>query len=396
MLRRLSGVLLLLLVTLGTSGFISPTVAQEAGTTVYVRTVAPDGTAITDACYTFVNASLEGCDENRDGYIRFQGIAEGTYILQQTRPVAGFLPVGELPVTIEAIATEQYVDVLMAPGTARPGTTVDIAINAMDPASGESVAGACMILHGGSIEGCDENGDGRITFQDVAVGTYLLEETVTPDNAWPLGRQWIVVDREGEIAVLRPMSGPVPGAGTADISLVTRDPVTGALLPGACYIIVNASNEGCDENGDGQVDFADVAVGAYTARQTVAPAGFPAANDFRVNVAPLAPEQSIVVKQAPEQHDADHRHVSVVLYNTENGQPVAGDVCLQIAGESREGCDDNRDGQIDFLDVAVGTHPVEFTRLPAGYTPAYVTNSVFNDPENPFPVTVIYLGLTPP
>ena len=299
MFRLLSGILLLLVAPLAT---LAPAAAQVAGTTVYVRSVAPDGTAITDACYTFINAGLEGCDENRDGYIRFEGIPAGSYTVQQTQPVAGYLPVGDFPVTLEPSTTEQYVDVLMAPATAPTGATVDIVIRAVDPANGESFAGACVILHGGSNEGCDENGDGQITFQDVATGTYLLEETSTPDGAYTFGSQWVTVDRDGEVLVLRPMSGAHPGGGTADVSLATRDPNTGNLLPGACYIILNASIEGCDEN---------------------------------------------------------------------------------------------RDGQIDFLDVAVGTHPIEFTCLPTGYSPAYTTNSVFNDPDNPFPVTVVYIGLMP-
>jgi uncharacterized surface anchored protein len=362
---------------------------------VFIRSVALDGTAITDACYTFVDASLEGCDENQDGYIRFEGIPAGSYTVHQTRAAQDYLPVGDFPVTVEPGITDQYADVLLAPSIGNAGEPVDISIRAMDPASGESVPGACMILHGGSIEGCDENADGNITFQDVAVGTYLLEETSTPDGAYEVAPEWVVVDGFGEIIVLRPMSGAIPGAGTANVSLVTRDPATGNLVPGACYIIVDASNEGCDENGDGQVDFQDVAVGAFTVQQTTAPAGYPKANGFRINIEPLDAEQSIVVKQAPEQHDAGHRHVSVVLYNTDNGHPVAGDTCLEIVGASLEGCDDNQDGQIDFLDVAVGTHPIEFTRLPTGYFPAYVTNSVANSPDNPFPVTVVYIGLTP-
>ena len=252
-----------------------------------------------------------------------------------------------------------------------------------------------MILHGGGIEGCDENRDGQVRFQGVAVGTYLLEETMTPEGAYTFGSQWVIVDRDGEISVMRPLSGAHPSAGTANVSLATRDPNTGSLLPGACYIILDASNEGCDENGDGLVDFDDVVVSTFTVRQTIAPKGYQPANDFDINIAPLDPEQSIVVKQAPEQHDATHRHVSVVLYDSDTGLPVQGDTCLVIVGASKEGCDDNRDGQVDFLDVAVGTRPIALTRLPPGYAPAYATNSVFNDPDNPFSVTVVYIGLTP-
>ncbi len=393
MLRLLSGILLFLVTPLAALGVFAPVAAQPSGTVVYIHTVAPNGTAITDACYTFVNASLEGCDENRHGYIRLEGIAAGSYTVEQTRAVAGYLPVGDFPVALEPSTTEQYADVLMAPATTGTRTIVDIAIRAVDPANGASAAGGCMILHGGSNEGCDENRDGQISFQGVAVGTYLLEETSTPDGAYTFGSQWVTIDRDGEFVVMRPMSGANPPAGTADVSLATRDPSNGNLLPSACYIILDAS-KGCDENGDGLVDFDDVVAGTFTVRQTIALQGYQPVNDFDISIAPLDPEQSIVVKQAPEQHDATHRHVSVVLYDSDTGLPVKGDTCLVIVGASQEGCDDNRDGQIDSLDVAVGTHSIEFTRLPAGYSPTYVTNSVFNDPDNPFSVTVIYIGLT--
>jgi large repetitive protein len=393
MLRLLSGILFLLVAPIG--ALAGAATAQTTDATVYIRTTTLDGFAMTDACYTIVNASIEGCDDNGDGQVDFEDVPVGDYTVRQTQGVAGYLPVGEFPITVETYSPEQYFDVLMAPTSAQSGTTVDIAVSAVDPLNGEPTPGNCMILHGGSIEGCDENGDGRITFQDVAVGTYLLEETVTPDGAYPFGRQWIAVRADGPITVLRPMTGAIPDAGTADVALVTRDPDTGDLIPGACYVIENASVEGCDENGDAQVDFDDVQVGVFTVQQTQAPAGYQPTNDFDINIAPLDPEQSIVVKQAPNQHDADHRHVSVVLYDTNTGQRIPGTTCLEIFGASLEGCDDNRDGQIDFLDVPVGNYPIAFTEVPAGYVPAFVTNTLSNDPDNPFSVTVVYIGLTP-
>jgi hypothetical protein len=393
MLRLLSGILFLLVAPIGALAGVAT--AQATDATVYIRTTTLDGFAMTNACYMILNASIEGCDDNGDGYIRFQDIPAGDYTVRQTQGVAGYLPVGEFPITVETYSPEQYFDVLMAPASIQPGTTVDIAVTTVDPAGGTATPGNCMILHGGSIEGCDENGDGQITFQDIVAGTYLLEETHTPDGAYPFGRQWIVVNADGLITVLRPMTGPNPDAGTADVALVTRDPDTGDLIPGACYIIENASIEGCDENGDGQVDFDDVQVGVFTVHQTQAPAGYRPINDFDINIVPLDPEQSIIVKQARQQHDAAHRHVAVVLYDTNTGQRVAGNTCLEIVGASLEGCDDNRDGQIDFLDVSVGNYPIEFTQVPAGYVPAFVTNTLDNDPDNPFSVTVVYIGLTP-
>lgn len=370
-----------------------PAAAQGAGTAVFIRTVAPDGTAITDACYTFLDgASLEGCDENGDGYIRFQGIPAGSYTVRMTTPGAGLMPVGDFPVTIQPTTTDQVFEVLAAPGQGF-ATSADIAIRAEDPATGTALPGSCMILHGGSNEGCDDNGDGQVDFAGMPPGTFLLEETVSPTGAMPLPRQWVIIDREGVLILDRPFTGAIPDGGTANVALVTRDPVSGDLLPGACYIIENASIEGCDENGDGQVDFRDVAVGTFSVRQTVAPAGYTLANPFRVNIATLDPDQSIVVKQAAAQHDADHRHVSVVLYDSENGQRVRGATCLELTGASLVGCDENADGQIDFLDVEVGTHPITFTQLPPGYDAVFVTNTVYIDADDPSSVTVVYVPL---
>jgi hypothetical protein len=45
-------------------------------------------------------------------------------------------------------------------------------------------------------------------------------------------------------------------------------------LPGACYIISPYSNEGCDENGDGQVTFQDIPHGRYVLVETQAPDGY--------------------------------------------------------------------------------------------------------------------------
>lgn len=59
-----------------------------------------------------------------------------------------------------------------------------------------------------------------------------------------------------------------------NISIVSADIHSGRSLAGACYILIDYSEEGCDENGDGQVDFADVAVGTYTVIQTGTPNGY--------------------------------------------------------------------------------------------------------------------------
>lgn len=77
---------------------------------------------------------------------------------------------------------------------------------------------------------------------------------------------------------------PVVVAQEAFIVIVSLDSATNERLSGACYIINNASIEGCDENGDGQVDFQDVPAGTYSVTETRAPAGYAPVADFIIEV----------------------------------------------------------------------------------------------------------------
>src|SRR5262245_9543929 len=87
-------------------------------------------------------------------------------------------------------------------------------------------------------------------------------------------------------------------AATTDVSVVSADIRAGQRLAGACYVIVDWSNEGCDENGDGQVDFKDVRPGTYTVTQTKSPAGFEPVADFSITVRDVA-SQSFTARLEP-------------------------------------------------------------------------------------------------
>jgi uncharacterized surface anchored protein len=178
---------------------------------------------------------------------------------------------------------------------------------------------------------------------------------------------------------------------------VTRDPKTGDLLKGACYIILDASIEGCDENNDGQVDYEGVVPGTYTIHQTKAPAGHAAINDFEAQISEFDPEQSILVKQAKEQYAAGFRNVSVAVYDVDSGQRVKGeDVCVVLVDFSNEGCDLNSDGQIDFQDVPVGKYTIKATSLPKGYNVYFKENLVVVEETNPLSIANALLVIVKP
>jgi hypothetical protein len=64
--------------------------------------------------------------------------------------------------------------------------------------------------------------------------------------------------------------------GFRNVSVAVYDIGTGQRVRGedVCVVLVNFSNEGCDLNSDGQIDFQDVPVGEYELRATSLPEGY--------------------------------------------------------------------------------------------------------------------------
>jgi hypothetical protein len=394
-----------LLVPVGTPIAASAAAASVTSVTVFIRVLdSSNENAITDACFTIVNASNEGCDANGDGYIFFADMAPGTYTVTQTKSAAGYVDSGDFQITVNSDAPQQVFPVFLTrQGSGNTdqsgnqnGGTADISIVALDPTIAVSVPGACFIIGNVSNEGCDENNDGQVTFADVPTGTYLVHETKAPAGYAVAPDQWIVVAKDGPIIFFQGGAADQSGnqtQGLVHVSLVTRNPKNADLLTGACYIIQNASIEGCDENGDGQVDFADVTPGEYTVHQTKTPSGFPTVADFKILITRV-PTQSFPIYQRAEQINGNHRNVSIVLVDKATGDRISGgNACIQIVGVSNIGCDENGDGQVDFIDIPVGKRTVKVTSLPAGYGVDSSSYELDIDPNYPYSIVTAAVPL---
>lgn len=360
--------LLLLLISLLIPVVGARAEAQSSQKTIYLRTVdILTGKKVTSACYIIQGASEEGCDENGDGLIRYRGIASGTFTVHQTVRADGYLPVGDFPITISDSPGDEYFTVDLARSDGVDQRTADIAVSPVDADTYQVLTGACFVFYGGSEMGCDDNGDGQVDFRDMAVGTYLLTQTQPIAGYVSIADVWAVVSSDRMIQVhLQPVTPQGPaGDVPVDVALVTRDPDTGDLLKGACYIINNASIEGCDENGDGQVDYRGVVPGTYTVTQTKAPSGYAKIDDFTITISSEA-KQVFLVRQGPE--NSELADVSIVAIDADTGERIeSSSLCFVIAGGSEEGCDNNSDGQVDFLGVVPGSYPVQITGIPEGY-----------------------------
>jgi uncharacterized surface anchored protein len=373
--------------------------APNGDVTLYIRTIdASTQEALWQVCYQLLDYSNVGCDDNQDGRVAFEGLRDGQeFTVVQTARPDGYLPVGAFPVTIVNDGGQQTVDVPVS-GDRSTSDTVNISVVPYDAATGGGLTGACVIFSGGSNEGCDENGDGRIEFEGVPVGSYLLRETKAPAGYERVPDRWVALQSSGRTLYLdhAPVEQVQP-KDRVDVALVTRDPTTGELLTGACYIILDASIEGCDENNDGQVDYEGVVPGTYTIHQTKAPDGYARINDFEAQVSEFDPEQSILVKQAKEQYAPGFRNVSVAVYDLDTGRRFKGeDVCVVLVDFSNEGCDLNGDGQIDFQDVPVGEYTIKATSLPAGYNVYVRQNRVVVEGTNPLSIANALLVIVKP
>jgi uncharacterized surface anchored protein len=342
----------------------APTVTVSIDT----RNIQATGDTITDVCYVIVKWSNVGCDENADGSVTFQGVAPGTYSIHQTKRAAGFLPVGDFEMTITSAPAVQHIPIYLMSARTVQRTTANIALQTFDASSMNLIPGACYLIEGGSINGCDENADGQVAYKDVRVGTYVVRPTKTLDGYQPVQRQWIAVTHDGPIPIYAyPVETTSPASrGKVNVSLVSLDPSTGNALAGACYVIVNASIEGCDENGDGKVDYRDVTPGTYTVHQMKAPDDLPAMPDQVVTIT-NAPNQLIDLYQMPPASQTGTR-VAIVSVDRDTGEPILGGACYIIVNASNEGCDENGDGQVDFQSVTPGTYTIQITRQPDGYT----------------------------
>lgn len=327
------------------------------------------GESLTGVCYVIVDWSEEGCDENGDGEVTFQDVAVGLYTVTMTRAPSGYLRVGDFPIAVQE-GDGQVFGAFFLPRSEGNGQ-FDIALRALSEDDGDVLTGACFLIYGGSIEGCDENNDGRVEFADVRAGTYLATMTRAPRGHLPPDAFWIDVSARGPRiqSVYAPVNNGGPGI--PNVAIASVDEETGESLTGACYIINGGSIEGCDENGDGWVDFRGVQSGTYTVTETRAPSGYAKADDFSIAVQPWGYLSFTVrhgARETSQSPGSELVDVAVVSRDAETRELLEG-ACYIIEPWSNEGCDENGDGQVDFKGIPHGRYVLVETRAPDGYLP---------------------------
>jgi hypothetical protein len=266
-----------------------------------------NGAPAYDACFELVGYSNIGCDENRDGKVTFADIPFGSYIVRQTADLGPGRYVNDFTIQISGqvnsegyepfpatiVSTSSSTNANTGGSSTAPSGSVDIALITRDPNGGKLLTDPCYVLVGYSIEGCDRNEDGQVTFADIPYGTYTVRQTQTPAgypaiNEFDITVAPMPIDGGGTPPGV-PMGFIVRQApeqnapNTRNVSVILVNGRTfERVVSGACVEIVGASLVGCDEDLlDGQVDFLDVpAGGPYELRLTNVRAGYEPVTGF--------------------------------------------------------------------------------------------------------------------
>jgi len=225
-----------------------------------------------------------------DGTLTFDDLEPGKYILKETKAPEGYvLEVDETNVTVVANRTNTYTFTNKKEEPKKPGR-IDV-VKVDEEGTLLSDAWFSLIDSNGTTLQNAVTVNGRVSFEDVPVGRYKVEEVQAPDG-YELTSQTVNVTVDSEETVtlrfVNKKSGVTvtPVSGRITINKVDED---NAPLAGAEFTLYNENNEivgTAVSDASGRVVFDNLSDGRYFVKETEAPAGYRLVSDsLTVNVA---------------------------------------------------------------------------------------------------------------
>ncbi|MCO5219282.1 MAG: prealbumin-like fold domain-containing protein [Thermomicrobiales bacterium] len=237
-----------------------------------IWTESETGEPVYDICYTLVEFSNLGCDENLDGAVFFQDLAPGRYYIEPTMKPGSEYYVEPFYAVIDEYNTDIIVTAAryQVPQQQDVIQVTDVHLITRDPKTGESLTDVCYELVGYSNIGCDRNADGHVTFADIPLGQYTIRQTTTPAG-YPKMDDYIVMIMGGPDGYIAPVNLVLAQSKTQapqdryNMSVVFWERGNESLISGSlnCAQLwrgdIAVTNIGCDEDVvDGQIDFMGV------------------------------------------------------------------------------------------------------------------------------------------
>ena len=365
-------------VTLDTNGQTvtkNITNSKALGSVSIMKTDAETGAALSGVHFALLDSSAlaiaEG-DTGSDGTLLLSGIPLGSYTLRETATVNGYV-LDNTPIPVEITIAGQTVTINATNTPAKGGIT----ITKTDAETGAVLSGVHFILYDGnntSVEEGDTDGEGKLSFSNLPLGSYSIVETYTPTGYVLDGTpRFISITENGQTVEVSITNG----AASASIVVVKTDAETGLPLSGIHFILADSSGAtvgGGTTDENGILTFSSLPLGVYTLTETATQ------NGYILDGTPISitlNENGQTVTQNISNIPA-RGSVSILKTDSETGAVLSG-VHFELRDEAGALCaegDTGADGTLTLPNIPLGSYVLQETTTPEGYVPDHTQRTV--------------------
>ena len=254
---------------------ISITNGAASASIVVVKTDAETGLPLSGIHFVLTDSSgatVGGGTTDENGILTFSGLPLGVYSLAETATQNGYVLDGT-PITITLDENGQTVTQNISNTPAR-GL---VSILKTDSETGAALSGVHFELRDEAGALCaegDTGTDGTLTLPDIPLGSYVLQETTTPDGYVPDHTQHtVLITESGQTVQITVENTPIRGS----LEIIKKDVYDEIPLMGAGFRLFDNAGTQIAEgytNSEGKLSFSGLPQGNYTFREFKAPKGY--------------------------------------------------------------------------------------------------------------------------
>jgi uncharacterized surface anchored protein len=318
----------------------------------------------------------EGDSDPAVGSILIEDVPIGSYNLAVTEAPEGYA-IPEIAAVAEVTSTTEPTPVNLPLTLAGP-TTGTITINVVDDTSEAAIPAGCFDVANdtGTFNFCDDDSDGTITVPEVSFGNQTITQTAAVEGyEIDPSPQQVNLTQDAPEATVTFRNVAVPTAVTVQVS--TSDG-QGGVPTGACYTI-DGGEPICDEDGDGIVNFENVAPGSHRFEQSTPPEGFQPVDGQDIEIIPGEVESVIFTN-----NQAVNGSLVVSILDPDGNLVPNINVTIAEGVTVTDNAADDTDpdpGQVGFNDLVAGDYSVTLSGVPADFVAPEATPVTVNAGE---------------
>jgi uncharacterized surface anchored protein len=400
----------------------SAVLAASTTGTLVVQTVDVNGDELHRTCFwLFTNAGggvrggfVTGFCSDDNGRSQANGLAPGSYLLDQIRSRPGYISSSQRIVAITAGKTTRLT-------LTNKGSGSTISVKKLDP-DGNRLKDACFQVYKGQIsnsssivaaacDGEDGKNDGSIHLYGAGSGSYSLYEARSPVGYFIRSSTTSLnIPSGGKTFSITVTNFPVDDP---DNVVVTKKDQGSTVLPGACFAIFKNLGNGqfsgfvanaCDGNDgayDGKTIIGNIPPGSYVLQESRSPAGY----QLGLGVAFTKAAGTVKKLTVHDKPGGTKLLVKAVDTNTLKALPGA---CWQVHVDNGSGglgnfvtggCDGSdgygpNDGTFQVLGLPAGNYVLYQGTPPAGYKQASKRSFTITTGQAPKTITVKFKPTT--